>query len=103
MREYVQDYALIAKPLSDLLRKMIPFRFNGEQKLAFQMLKSKLTERSVSTIFRNDAETEVHTDACKYGLAAILLQRGDTDYQLHPVFYYIVRRPQKPSYELKKR
>lgn len=63
MREYVQDYALIAKPLSDLLRKMIPFRFNGEQKLAFQMLKSKLTERSVSTIFRNDAETEVHTDA----------------------------------------
>ena len=41
----------------------------------------------VLKIFNSKFETELHTDACKDGLEAILLQRDPANKKLHPVHY----------------
>lgn len=65
-RKFIKDYSLIAKPLSDLLKKDVPFKFNREQHDAFQQLKKALVEEPVLKILEYGATTELHTDAC-YG------------------------------------
>ena len=86
-RKFISSYAIIARPLSDLLRGSTPFRFGPEQKNAFQRLKDLLATKPVLTLYRPGADLELHTDASKLGLGAILLQRGE-DGKLHPIHYW---------------
>lgn len=86
-RKFIENYATIAKPLSDLVRKNAKFCFGDAQIRSFNTLKEKVTNRPILSIFKKDAETELHTDASKYGTAAILLQRSHVDNQFHPVHY----------------
>lgn len=69
-RKFIEDYAKIAKPLSDLLRKEVKFEFGEVQRAAFEQLKKLITEKPILTIFKYGLETEVHTDASKLALAA---------------------------------
>lgn len=87
-RKFIENFASIAKPLSDLLKKDVRFTFNKEQQIAFHTLKERICERPVLTIFRYGAETELHTDASKWALGAILMQRDFDDGKLHPVQYF---------------
>lgn len=45
-----------------------------------------LINKPVLQIYKQDAETQLHTDASKYGYGAILLQKNDEDNQFHPVY-----------------
>lgn len=85
-RKFIPNYALIARPLSDMLKKG-DFHFSEEQRLAFEELKEKLCCDPVLKIFDPQMETELHADACKYGYAAILMQKDPNDGSLHPVHY----------------
>lgn len=84
-RKFIKDYALVSKPLYDLMKKGVKFEFSEIHRIAFEQLKRIITERPVLTLFQYGLETELHTDASKYGLAAILLQRSNDDNQMHPV------------------
>lgn len=86
-RKFIEDYATIARPLSDILRKQNAFVFGVDQRRAFERLKERLMCEPVLKIYQQDAETELHTDASKFGFGAVLLQRCNDDQQLHPVFY----------------
>ena len=77
----------MARPLSDLLRRDKEFQFGSEEQKAFSILKEKLTNEPVLKFFDRNHETELHTDASKYGIAAILLQRSPNDEKLHPTHY----------------
>ncbi|GFU98245.1 transposon Tf2-6 polyprotein [Trichonephila clavipes] len=97
-RKFIQNYSIIAKPLSDLLRDNAVFHFGPEQQLAFQTLRQKLSENLVLHIFKQGAKLELHTDASKFGYGAILLQQSD-DNKLHPVHYFSKKTtPQKEKY-----
>lgn len=102
-RKFIKDYALIARPLSEILKKSIPFVIGPQQENAFNMLKEKLTEAPVLGIFNPEAVTEVHTDASMYGFGAILLQK-DPDNLLHPIYFMSKKTTQAQqryhSYEL---
>lgn len=95
---------MTAKPLSDLMRKDIKFHFGSEQSKSFETLKQKVEDRPVLQIYRRDAETELHTDAYKFGIAAILMQRCVDDNEFHPVYFSSNRTSREQekwfSYEL---
>ncbi|GFS59606.1 transposon Tf2-11 polyprotein [Trichonephila clavipes] len=83
----IPAYSVIAKPLSDLLRKDTPFNFDVKQKASFDELKRLLCQKPVLGIYRQNCETEIYTDASIDGLAAVLLQRFPDDNSLHPIYY----------------
>ncbi|GFX77892.1 retrovirus-related Pol polyprotein from transposon gypsy [Trichonephila clavipes] len=86
-RKYIKDYSKIAKPLSDLTRKENLFFFFGiQQKEAFEKLKKILSEGPILHLYKYGRKTELHTDACKQGYGAILLQEAE-DGKLHPIYY----------------
>ncbi|GFX64750.1 retrovirus-related Pol polyprotein from transposon 17.6 [Trichonephila clavipes] len=93
-RKYINDYSKIAKPLSDLTRKENSdltikenlFVFGTQQKEAFEKLKKIMSEGSILHLYKYGRKTELHTDACKQGYGAILLQETE-DGKLHPVYY----------------
>ncbi|GBP13173.1 hypothetical protein EVAR_91282_1 [Eumeta japonica] len=74
-RRFVEGYATIAKPLSDLLRKENKFELKEEALSAFQQLKLVLMKDPVLKLFNVNAITEVHTDASKFGYGAVLMQK----------------------------
>lgn len=102
-RKFVSSYATIAKPLSDLLRTSMPFKFEQEQKLAFQRLKDILCNEPVLHLFKQGSQLELHTDASKLGYGGILLQQSD-DGKFYPIHYMSKKTSQLEekycSYEL---
>lgn len=56
MREFIEGFAVIAKPLTDLTRKENVFKFGDKQRAAFETLKKALCESPVLKIFNEKAE-----------------------------------------------
>lgn len=102
-RRFIENYALITKPLCSLLKNGAKFEWSTEQQVAFQTLKDRLSTRPILAIYDPDYHTEVHTDACKSGLAGIILQK-DRNNLLRPVSFYSrqtnVNEEKYHSYEL---
>ncbi|CAB3248007.1 unnamed protein product [Arctia plantaginis] len=86
-RRFVKDFALIARPLTDLLRSNFEWKWESSHKHAFELLKQKLVERPLLALYDVTLETELHTDACKSGVAGILMQK-QVDGSRRPVAYY---------------
>ncbi|KAG7305339.1 hypothetical protein JYU34_009402 [Plutella xylostella] len=84
-RKYIENYAQIAMQLTELLKKDKEFEFGEEQRVAFNVLKGKLSSQPVLKIFNPTLPIELHTDASCIAYSAILLQRYDD--RLHPVHY----------------
>lgn len=61
-RKYIQDYAAIASPLTDLLRKNQVYLFTDVGRSAFNTLKQRLCEQPVLMIYHPGLPTELHTD-----------------------------------------
>jgi hypothetical protein len=84
------------------LKKNVPWKFDDEQRTAFCELKEKLISRPLLALYDPTAELEVHTDASKLGVGAILMQRKED--RLHPIAYYSRQTPPEEqnfhSYEL---
>lgn len=86
-RKFIKGFALIARPLTELTRNDVEWRWGDEQEQAFQTLKQRLVERPVLGIYDKDARTELHTDASKLGLGGILMQY-QKDGSLKPIAYF---------------
>ncbi|GFV75058.1 retrovirus-related Pol polyprotein from transposon 17.6 [Trichonephila clavipes] len=84
--KYIKDYSKIAQPLSYLTRKENIFVLGAQQNEAFEKLKKTMSEGPILHIYKYGRKTELHTDACKQGYGAILLQEAE-DGKLHPVYY----------------
>lgn len=85
-RKYIEGYAKIARPLSDLLKAENKFNFGPLQKEAFHTLKERLANQPVLHIFKRGSKLELHTDASSHGFGAVLLQQAE-DGTLHPIHY----------------
>lgn len=85
-RRFVQNFSVVARPLTNLTKKNVPWKFGLEEKRAFVELKEKLLSRPLLALYDPSASLEVHTDASKIGIGAILLQKkGD---KLQPLAYF---------------
>lgn len=75
-RRFVKGYAVLAEPLTRLTKKEASYTWESKQEDAFVQLKKVLSQEPVLKMFNPEAETtELHTDACAYGLAGMLFQR----------------------------
>jgi len=100
----VKDFAIIARPLSNLLRKNTSFKMGEEELASFNQLKLSLSSSPVLKLFDQKSATEVHCDASMYGYGAVLLQKDSADQEFHPVEYMSRKttdaEEKYPSYEL---
>ena len=74
-RAMIKDYAAIAKPLFDLIRKDVKFEWNLEHQKAFEILKDKLKEYPILRLPLLDKPFKVY---CEKILKIICAQNGTT-------------------------
>jgi hypothetical protein len=74
-RRFIADFSKIAKPLSHLLEKEVPFHFDKNCLEAFQTLKSRLTTAPVLVAPNWDLPFELMCDASDLAVGAVLGQR----------------------------
>ena len=88
-RRFIQDYASIAAPLSDLTRKSAPTQvvWSAECDRAFRQLKEKLCASPVLRSPDFEKEFVLQTDASDRGIGAVLSQL-DEDGHDHPVAFF---------------
>lgn len=86
-RRFIQGFAVLVKPLTDLLRKNSVWNWSTEHITAFEAVKTALVQRPLLALYDPQKETQVHTDASKHGIGGILLQKGN-DNLFRPVSYF---------------
>uniref|UniRef100_A0A1S4A158 Uncharacterized mitochondrial protein AtMg00860-like n=1 Tax=Nicotiana tabacum TaxID=4097 RepID=A0A1S4A158_TOBAC len=80
-RRFVKDYSLIAVPLTELLKKVMPWEWGPKRAEAFNVFKAAMSSSPVLALPNLDKPFEVQTDASNYALGGVLLQEG------YPVAY----------------
>lgn len=74
-RKFVQNFALLARPLTNLTKKNQPFFWSNEQQDSFNCLKLALMSPPILGHPNYQLPMEIHCDASGYGTGAVLLQR----------------------------
>lgn len=86
-RRFIQNYSKEAKPLIDLTRKDLTFKWTEETERAFTKLKTKFTEAPILVTFDPSKRIVLETDSSDYAIGACLNQPDDKG-KLRPVAYY---------------
>ena len=86
-RRFIPNFSQIAKPLTNLTKKDVPYEWGPEQQAAFQKLIDRLTSQPVVAIYNPKVPCTIHTDASAVGIGATLSQRG-SDGLDHPIEYF---------------
>nr|XP_011459895.1 PREDICTED: uncharacterized protein LOC105350153 [Fragaria vesca subsp. vesca] len=84
-RRFIKDFSKIARPLSSLLQKDVPFHFDAECKEAFERLKTMLTSTPIMTPPDWSLPFELMCDASDYAMGAVLGQRKEQ--QPYAIYY----------------
>ena len=82
----IKDYAIIARPLTDLMCKDTPFTFGDKERGAFNTLKVAFMKAPVLQYPDQDREFQLETDASEFAISGVLSVKGD-DGDFRPVAY----------------
>ena len=74
---FVQNFAKLAKPLHDLTRKGVPFKWDESCEEAFLELKKHLTSTPILVAPCDEGMYVLDTDVSKEALGAVLQQEQD--------------------------
>ena len=80
-RKFVKNFGTIIKPLTQLLKKDVPFQWTAEVDKAFVALKLALVSASVLALPDFNQTSTIETDASDFGIGAVLSQNQ------HPVAF----------------
>jgi len=86
-RKFIRNYADIARPLCDLLKKGVPWAFQKPQLDAFHKLKKLITSPPVLAHPDLSKPFILETDASGVGIGGVLSQIGE-DGKEHPIAFY---------------
>jgi hypothetical protein len=75
-QKFVQNYALIARPLTDLLKKGTLYVWSSVHASAFDALKEALVSAPALALSGFSKTFQVQTDASNAGIGAVLTQDG---------------------------
>ncbi|WVZ50528.1 hypothetical protein U9M48_001773 [Paspalum notatum var. saurae] len=88
-RKFIKHFAIIAQPLSSLLKKHAVFSWSSEQQTAFDTSKAALSSAPVLAVPNFAKPFCIETDASALGIGAVLLQDG------HPLAF--ISKPLGPK------
>ena len=74
-RKFIKGFSKIAKPMNELLKKDIPFKWTSKQQKAFETLRDELIKAPILQYPDFEKPFELYTDACGTGLGAVLSQK----------------------------
>ena len=86
-RDFIQDYSLMALPLTRLTKKDAPFRWDNEADNAFKSLKNAFTSTSMLGHANLSEPFIVEADASDFALGAVLAQVKE-DGRTHPIAFH---------------
>ncbi|KAL0453903.1 UNVERIFIED_CONTAM: Transposon Ty3-G Gag-Pol polyprotein, partial [Sesamum latifolium] len=75
-RRFIKDFSVVTKPLTNLLKKNVPFNWNDRCAQSFEELKKRLTSAPILALPSGDGGYVVYTDASRQGLGYVLMQHG---------------------------
>ena len=71
-RRFVESYAKITRPLTDLLKKSAEFQWNLEAQAAFEKVKRCFSHAPLLRHFDQEQEIRIETDASTFAIAGIM-------------------------------
>lgn len=86
-RKYIDNFSTIAQPLSNLLKKDVPFCWTNECENSFKKLKDKLSAAPVLTYPNFKLPFFIETDASQKGIGAVLSQKDEKGGKLKPIAF----------------
>jgi predicted aspartyl protease/transposase InsO family protein len=98
-RQFIKDFGKIALPLTKITRPTVPFEWNPDCDIAFEVLKQSLLKIQSLYHFDSDLDTKVETDSSDGVVAGVLSQKhGDNWYPVG--FYSHVLSGHEPNWEI---
>lgn len=85
-RKFIRNFACRAKPLTNLTREGVPFQWGINEQESFDDLRSAILGRDILSYPDFTKPFELTTDACNYGMGAVLAQRNEQG-QAKPVAF----------------
>jgi len=86
-RWFIKGFSKLARPLHDLTKKGVAWRWTNNEQAAFEALKKAVTEEPVLLFPKLNEPFEMEVDASAITIGAVLNQKGE-DGKTHPVAYY---------------
>ncbi|TQV89904.1 retrotransposon nucleocapsid protein [Cordyceps javanica] len=86
-RKFLKGYGDISRPLTDLTKKDVEFKWTEKEEKSFTTIKELVTQEPVMKTPDPERPYEVETDASDYALGGQLGQRDDEG-RLHPVAFF---------------
>jgi len=80
-RKFIKNYVLFSRPLTDLLKKNVPFVWTGQHQLCFDTLRAALISAPVLALPDFSKGFQIETNASAKGIGAVLMQDH------HPIAY----------------
>ena len=97
---FIWDFSKLAKPLTGLTKKDIPFDWTSACQSAFDSLKKMITEAPILAHYKQGLKTIMETDSSDYVSSGILFQLEE-DGLLHPVTFFSKNlNPAEYNYEI---
>jgi hypothetical protein len=85
-RRFIKDFSKICRPLHDLTKKDTPWKWDEEQKTAFEELRSRFTSSPVLAQWDPSRPTRVEVDSSGFASGGEISQKQD-DGHWHPIAY----------------
>jgi len=99
-RPFIPGFAKIAKPIVELTKKSIPFKWTEERRQALETLIQKVTTAPVLVYPDLDRPFEMEVDVSAYAVGAILFQKDDQGRKRDVGYYSKALNPAERNYDI---